>query len=885
MTFLIQFIRLSQMKSFTLFKSKSLWLIFVGLFLPEAFFDLPAQASNEVFRLSDGLEVILKENHNLPVISAVVVIRAGSIYENQDNMGASHLLEHLLFDGTKKRSRFELEEGIKDKGGYINAHTDKEFTEFILLMPKEQFEFGFDILADMLFNSNFPKPELAKERKVVAEEIKKDLSSLDYQVETFFDSLVFANTPYTQPVLGSEESINKISRKEIEEYYKTYYQPNRMQVLVMGDFNSEKMKNVVEKYFGFASALRPAYEPLLSLNFPKKSEVKYKTFSTPNTDLKIAFPAPRFDEPDFYPIRILVEILNSQETSPLYQPLKGGKDPLTIDFSANLDFKKEYSLLNFNLTTDSEKKVNIILETLNQSLKKLSQKNFTAEEIKRVLLPLKTEEYLLQERPHYYWMSKAPFLVNFGYNFWQKDLGELEKVTPQQINNAALKYFSNPVSMAAVVSSAPAPAEVEKNEGLKNNPGLPQYKKEILPNGLTVIVKRNFDSQVLAINLLSKSRLAMEPQGKSGISDFLNRLLLKGTATRSALQIQEELQAQGAQIKLTDDPYIPYDDIYNTPNFSFVRWETIDPYAPQAFRLLGDLIKNSIFPQSEMEKVRSEILDVIKREEKSPSKTARNLIYQSMFENHPYWSPLWGTEQSIKSIARKDLIDFHQKYFSADNLILTVVSGLEPETLLVLIKKNLSDLKNSRSALKKLPATAVTEAKTAQKKIGSPQAYLYVGTIFSSYQQEDKLKLDLANLILANRLALDLRERQGLAYSVSSQVNFDPNLAWFLAYLGTAPQNLEKAKEEFLKKIKGLNEKISFEELEKAKNSALGNLLLSRLSSINQAFYMGVNEFLGLGYDFDQAYPEKLKQITLEEVQKVAGEYWGNHQYCISLVQ
>ncbi len=873
------------MKSLNLRKAKSFFLFSVGLFLFGGSSSLPAQVPSQVFRLSNGLEVILKENHNLPVISAVVVIRAGSKYENQNSMGASHFLEHLLFDGTKNRSRVELSEGIKDRGGYINAHTDKEFTEFILLMPQEQFEFGFEILADMLFNSNFPEKELAKERKVVIEEIKKDLSSLDYQVETFFDSLVFANTPYAQPVLGSEESINKISEKEIEEYYKTYYQPNHMLVLVMGDFDSQTIKNLIEKYFGFTPTSKSAYEPFLSFKFPSKSEVKYKFFSTPNTYLKVAFPAPKFDETDFYPFRILAEILNSQETSPLYQALKGGKDPLTIDFSANLDFKKEYSLLNFNLTTDSEKKVNIILQTLNQSLKKLSQRNFTAEEIKRVLVPLKTEEYLLQERPHYYWMSKAPFLVNFGYDFWQKDLQELEKVTPLRIKNVALKYFSNPVSFAAVVSSTPPPAEMGEKKGLKKNPGLPQYKKETLPNGLTVIVKKNSDSQVLAVNLLSKNRLAMEPQGKSGISDFLNRLLLKGTVTQSALQIQKELQAQGAQVKLTDDPYIPYDDIYNTPNFSYIRWETIDQYASPAFRLLSDLIKNPVFPPDEMEKVRSEILDVIKREEKSPSKSARNLIYQTLFENHPFSSPLWGTEQSIKSIARKDLIDFHQKYFSADNLILSVVSGLEPETLLDLIKKNFSDLKNSHSALKKFPAPPVTEPKTAQKKIGSPQAYLYVGTIFYSFTPDEKLKIDLSNLILANRLGLNLREKQGLAYSVSSQVQYDPNLAWFLAYMGTDPKNLTKAKEELLQEIKRLTGKISSQELEKAKNSALGNLLMSRLSSINQAFYMGVNEFLGLGYEFDQSYPEKLKRVSLEEVQEVAHKYWDKADFCISLVE
>ena len=193
----------------------------------------------KVFDLSNGMKMILIEKHANPMIASMIYVKAGSKYETEFNNGITHFLEHLLFDGTKTKSRTDITEGIRSKGGYINAFTRKDFTAYMTVMPKDFIEYGIQTQADMLFGSIFPKEELAKERKIVIEEIKKDRDSVQEQVFDFFESQVFANTPYARPVLGYENIISTIKRDEIVDYYHTYYKPNNMIALIIGDFQKD----------------------------------------------------------------------------------------------------------------------------------------------------------------------------------------------------------------------------------------------------------------------------------------------------------------------------------------------------------------------------------------------------------------------------------------------------------------------------------------------------------------------------------------------------------------------------------------------------------------------------------------------------------------------
>ena len=834
----------------------------------------------EVYTLPNGMKIILVEKHANPVIASMIYVRAGSEYETEFNNGITHLLEHLLFDGTATKSRTDITEGIKSKGGYINAFTRKDLTAYMVVMPKEFVEYGIETQADMLFNSIFPEEELAKERKVVIEEIKKDKDNTQEQVNDFFESQVFANTPYARPVLGYENIISTISRDEITSYYHTYYKPNNMIAFIIGDFNSEKMANLMEKYFG---DLSPSFVPTrekISYSPPKENIVKYKELPTGNYYVNICFDGPLYSRPDFYAFDILSKVLSSEGSSPLSQALIGRERHLATQVSVDLNMQQNFTKLYIYVMTDSLEKVEPILRTTTEVLNRFSENPPSTQELRSILVSSKTEDYLLEERLHFYGMLKAGMIVNAGYDFVQNYISNLEKVGPKDIQKVAKKHLYK-APYIATVNTPLKTREPEKKTGPTS-----LYKKGVLNNGLTIMVKSNPDSKVLAVNILGKNRCAMEPDGKEGIADFINRMLLKGTKKRTAQRLSSDLTSIGAKITNVDNPYIPYDDRYTTKSFTFFRFETIDECADQGIEILADIIRNPSFPQEGIENVKAEVMGILGMESASTYQTARNLFYAELFKGHPFAKSIDGNRRSTSATNQNDLIEFHKKFYSPNNMIITVVTNTPPDEMMDRIKRYFGDMEKTDFVTPDIPIPAKRSSpSTVERQMEKEQVYMYLGFSLPGAESEDMPKIEVTNEILSSRLAQELREKQGLAYSVGSSSNFEKGFGWLVVSMGTQPQNYKTSLNGILQEMKKLKgEAPSAEELEKAKNSIWGSMLMGRLSRINQAHYMGVNEFDGLGYNFDEEYIKRIRGITVEEITQAAMKYLDIENYVLAVV-
>ena len=397
-----------------------------------------------MYTLTNGMQVILKENHASPLVSSVVVVKAGSKYENDQNNGFTHLLEHMLFNGTERRNREEFNEGVKDKGGYINAFTQQQMTGYLIVMPKEFAEYGIDVQSDQLFHSILPEKEFPKERDIVVEEIKKDNDDVDNIAQNYFNSVVFAGTPYARPVEGYESNIRNVTRDEVMKYYKEHYVPNNMIALIIGDFETADMLVLVKKYFG-AEPKGPVPElPEFKVSPPFGTEVHIKKYPSQTTYMQISTPAPLYSDKDYYAFDILSQMLNAGESSPLYQALTAGEQPLANDVSVGLDVAKEYTMMNISIRADGAGNVQAIVDSTLAVLKRLPQRQFEAKDVSRVVVPNKVEEIKLEEKLHYYGIMKAPFLATCGYQFLQDYIDNLTDVTPGNVKNVAKKYFTDP---------------------------------------------------------------------------------------------------------------------------------------------------------------------------------------------------------------------------------------------------------------------------------------------------------------------------------------------------------------------------------------------------------------------------------------------------------
>jgi len=255
-------------------------------------------------------------------------------------------------------------------------------------------------------------------------------------------------------------------------------------------------------------------------------------------------------------------------------------------------------------------------------------------------------------------------------------------------------------------------------------------------------------------------------------------------------------------------------------------------------------------------------------------------------KDHPYGKPIMGDAQSIGAITRDDLPEFHKRFYSPNNMIITVATNLDADQMMDKIKNTFGNLPRVDFPDPQIPApTPLSSPLKAEKVMEKEQVYIYLGQSMPGIKSPDAPALALMNSILSSRLGLNLREVKGLAYSVGSSIRFDKDFGWFIASMGTRAQNYQEALDGILGEMKKIKEeKVTPDELEKAKNGIWGRMLFYRLSRVNQAYYMGVNEFKGAGYDYDDKYIKSLRKVTIDQVKQVTEKYLDTENYVLAVV-
>ena len=210
--------------------------------------------SKEIFntkqtQLSNGINLItIKKDSQISAIHAGVNI--GSLYEEKNEKGIAHFIEHMLFKGTVSRTNEKLNSDLENLGGEYNAYTDFNCTVYSATILNEELENGLTLIGDMLLNSTFPKDEIEKERGVILAEIRTindDIEDLSFKR---VNEIAFKYSPLREDTIGNENIIKKVTRKQLVDFYKKYYLPNNSFISIVSPFEHEDIINMVKKYFG-----------------------------------------------------------------------------------------------------------------------------------------------------------------------------------------------------------------------------------------------------------------------------------------------------------------------------------------------------------------------------------------------------------------------------------------------------------------------------------------------------------------------------------------------------------------------------------------------------------------------------------------------------------
>src|SRR5438128_1781981 len=222
----------------------------------------PSSAQEAV--LPDGLTVIVQEDHSAPVASVQAWCATGSVSEDERlGAGLSHILEHMLFKGTKTRTTNAIAQKIQDVGGYINAYTSFDRTVFWIDVPKDGVTAALDVLSDAMMNSTLPPEEYLKEQEVIRREFAMGLDDPDRMTGLLLFATAFQKHPYRLPVIGQMEIYNQLTQEQVMQYYKTRYVPNNLTFVVVGDVDAAKVREQIAKFFEAypEKSLKPAFIP------------------------------------------------------------------------------------------------------------------------------------------------------------------------------------------------------------------------------------------------------------------------------------------------------------------------------------------------------------------------------------------------------------------------------------------------------------------------------------------------------------------------------------------------------------------------------------------------------------------------------------------------
>lgn len=837
------------------------------------FFLLPSpgwgQEGVESYLLPNGLSVVLVEGPFNSLVGTITIVKSGARNESPHLSGVSHLLEHLLFDGTPTRTRADINEGSKLFGGYVNAFTRRSFTTFLTIFPSPFARHALELQADMLFHSSFPEAEVEKEKKVVIEEIRMGKDQPSYHEEKAFRESLFGGTPYGLPVLGREDTVERISREKILEYYKRHYFPGNMILIVMGDFETPQMKEWISSSFGREPMQRgePGDLPFV---LEKRCAIIHCSAETFRPVLKLTFQGPAPSQADFPAFDLLTQALVSGEDSPLKKVMGRGSSGMMGSSPSELDVEDRFSLWTLSIPSPPET-AGEVLDGIFAVLREW--KDLDENRRKELLVAARADERFSRERFDFFAFFRAHLIAAGGFPLVWEYPERLAGVSAPQMRAALEKYLTGPE--ARWVAHAIFPAK--KGEGTKAKRKEKSYGREVLPSKLTLLASGGGDPGIFAVSVLARGRFYLEPPGKEGIADLLQRLLTRGSSGITAEELDRRLSSLGARFQSVDNPFIPFDDRYLSKEYTYFRFEVLEEFREEGTALLSRIIREPSFLQEEIERKKKEQKEIVMRRQFSPEEVSKMEFHRSLFGEHPFSRCLYGTQESLESITREDLAAFHCRAYAPENLIVSASGSRRAEEILACLRRHFSSWEGGKGDLQALELPPVQEkgerrgVKVHGKKA---QEYIQVGILVPEPSAADAPALRVMNAVLSTRLAVQLREKEGLAYSVGSSLEFAKEAGWVRASMGTGKGNRDRALEGMMEIVEGMKEnQPTPKEMDEAVHGLWGSLLRSRVTRINQAFYMGVNEHLGLGYRFDEGFFDEIKKVTPEEVQIAARKY------------
>ncbi|MBF2007595.1 MAG: insulinase family protein [Chlorogloeopsis fritschii C42_A2020_084] len=860
--------------------------------------------------LENRLTILTKEVHSAPVVTVQVWYKVGSRNEEPGVNGIAHQLEHMMFKGTKNRP-IQFGRLFSALGSDSNAFTSYDQTAYYNTAERDKLNALLELEADRMENALIDAEQLANEKRVVISELQGYENDPEYRLSQAVLRAVFPKHPYGLPIGGTKADVEKFQVQQLQKYYQEFYSPDNAILVIVGDFDTAKTLTAVKEIFGKiqkkdrqdtgnqedTETLRHGDTGNMFDNFSASSSLVLREPGA-NALLYTVYPLPAANHPDVPALDVMDYILTEGRNSRLYQALV--ESGLATDLTGYVTSLREGGWYELSVTAASNRGLKKIDSVMQKAIAHLAQTGVTKAELNRAQAQLEAN-VILENRDI---TSQAMLLGNNetttgDYSYTDSYLAAIREVTVQDVQRVANKYlqqkartvgFFEPSRIQAENNSNAKPSSTQASENFSS--GSTKLSGEVakylpvvdvtttpvtstlpqqftLPNNLRVLLLPDRSTPTVTLSGNIKAGAEFDPADKAGLASLVAENLMNGTKIRDVHTLANILDERGASLEF--DTYREGVEI---------EGKSLAGDLPILLQILGDVVKNATFPAKELELSRQQALTDLKQELDDPAEVAQRIFIQTLYpQNHPLHS--FPTQKSLRQIRRQDVIDFKEKHYRPDKMVLTLVGDFAPAQVRSLIETEFGAWQVSGEA----PKLQYPTVKTPDKIIrvhpvlpGKTQAVTVLGNTGIKRQDPRYYAALILNQILggdtlSSRLGTEIRDRQGLTYGIYSTFQTGKNVGIFLIEMQTAPEDTNRAIDSTRRLIAEIHQQgVSAEELETAKRNAIGNYNVSLANPEDLSSRILMNEVYGLDKEELRSFTSKIAAVTLEQVNRAARE-------------
>ena len=837
---------------------------------------------------SNNLRVLLKKDKSAPVATFMVTYEVGSRNEAIGYTGSTHLLEHLMFKGSRK---FNTTKGnsvfqtLQSLGARMNATTWLDRTNYFAVLPSEHLESLIEIEADRMRNAWIKEEDRQSEMTVVRNEFERGQNSPSGVLDEHIWATAYHAHPYHHSTIGWKEDIENVSIERLKEFYDTFYWPNNATAIAIGDFEEKDALAMIKKHFG---KIRKSTKPIPEVYTAEPEQEGIRTVTLKRAGQQgmvgVAHKTPSATNKDAAAFMVLSSILSSGKNSRFYKNITDKGLTTSIYIWDSLFKDPGLFTVYANLSPDIKHKT--VESLIIQEYEKIKTDGVTEAEVKKAQAQLVAAMKFSQDGSYAIASGLNEAIASGDWTLYTTYSEKIKNVTKEDVQRVVVEYFKEDLSTVGYF--IPKNKEAQGERAITSAKELEKIKKKYIIG----VEEESLSSKIIQSEPISGVRLFSLERGSGvvtmqgsflggdvysnenrRVSDMVASMLDQGTKNMSKFEISEKLESVGARL-----------NFFNGQARVGFSGKFLEEDTEMVFEIMADQIKNPLFSEQELEKVKKRAIAGYKRSKESTRGNAMNNMLEAFYGKDHQNSPTNPDQaiEDIKNITAQNLEEYHRKNYGTGSMVIVVVGDIKHQELEKMVKEGFGGWKKS-------PLNTKQEERVASKK--ASKVYLtmqdktstdfLVGTALEiDRYHPDYLPLYLGTHTLGGnfsaRLMQTVRVKEGLTYGINSSLSGfgNGNDGYWMVGGTFAPQLLSKGESSTLREIKLWLEKgITQKELDVTKSTLTGGFQVGFDTTGGLASGILSAVVTHNSLEYLDSYPEQVKKITLDQVNEAIKKY------------